>query len=173
MMQEVIDLQNEHHETHQYMESINEKLKEAERKQKQMISFLGQVLQNQTFSSSIREKKEGMLHVSSSSRATNMFIEHQPLEQNPDLEFVMTEDDHVSKGKNVLEIEDDAQKSIFEASYGGTNDEILVKQEDVWSDLQNCEFSDLWDLGTNWQSDDDIRFDEIDKQDDSSKKTDA
>lgn len=40
MMQEVIELQQQHRGTIQHMEAVNEKLQAAEQKQKQMVFFL-------------------------------------------------------------------------------------------------------------------------------------
>uniref|UniRef100_UPI001CB90CA7 heat stress transcription factor A-7a-like n=1 Tax=Erigeron canadensis TaxID=72917 RepID=UPI001CB90CA7 len=187
MMQEVIDLKNEHRETHQYMESVNEKLKAAENKQKQMVSFMAKVLQNPTFLSSIKEKKAQMLQISSP-RTTRKFIKHQPheLDALPIGDSSRSLDvDHASKGKNVLDMELEAAPEYFLDPVSGGIDDFSMKQEDIWSDLGNYELpefgargedlSNIWNIGTSggdaWQNDD-INFDDIEKQeDDSSKKT--
>ncbi|KAI3512180.1 hypothetical protein L1887_19426 [Cichorium endivia] len=201
MMQEIIDLQHENRETHQYMESINEKLKAAEHKQKQMISFLAKVIKNPTFVSSIQEKKVHQLHIASP-RTTRKFVKHQPHESNP----LTVPDDRVWKGKDVSGMESEvAPEYLFPVDLGkGKNvlepvsvgiDDVSVKQEEIWSmgfeanpiwsDIGNYELPefgaggveqpDFWNLGTsggvNWNSDD-ICFDEIGRQeDDSFRKT--
>ncbi|GJX30961.1 heat shock factor-type, DNA-binding protein [Tanacetum coccineum] len=173
MMQEVIELQQQHRESHKHMESVNEKLKAAENKQKQMVSFLAKVLQNPTFVSSMREKKEQMLQFPSP-RASQKFVENQPHDPNP-VSISEGPEDPFFKGKNVLEVEPDY---LLEPVFGGIDD-ISVKQEDIWSELRNyelpefgvgdVELSDLWNAGTsggeNWGNDD-ICFDEIEGQDD-------
>lgn len=184
MMQQVIELKNENRQTHQYMESVNEKLKAAEHKQKQMVSFLAQVFQNPTFVASIHERKEQMLRLSSP-RTTRRFVRHQPHEHNPfsaggSLRNVEECD---PKGKNVLTIEPEAAPEYLLGPISGGFDDVNVKEEPIWSDLGNYELpefgagggelGDLWNLGSeNWQ-DDSICFDDIEKkEDDSSKKID-
>ncbi|KAL7617517.1 hypothetical protein Lser_V15G01955 [Lactuca serriola] len=191
IMKEIINLQHEQRETYQYMESINEKLKAAEHKQKQMISFMAKLIKNPQFVSSIQEKKEHQLHIASP-RTIRKFVKHQPLESNP----ITAPEGHVWKGKTVSEMESEAAlEYLFPVDLGkGKNvlepvsvgiDDITVKQEDIWSmgfetnaiwsDVGNFELpefgvggvesSDLWNLGTsgavNWN-----RFDEIERQED-------
>ncbi|KAL9993422.1 putative transcription factor HSF-type-DNA-binding family [Helianthus debilis subsp. tardiflorus] len=149
MMQQVIELKHENRETHKYMESINEKLKAAENKQKQMLLFMAKMFQNPT------EQHEQMLRVSSP-RTARKFVKHQP------------HDGFESKGKNV--VENDHSEAVLDYPLdplSGRIDGITVKEEDIWSDLGNYELpefvagggelSELWDLGTsggeNWQVD--------------------
>ncbi|KAL4560412.1 hypothetical protein LXL04_032563 [Taraxacum kok-saghyz] len=197
MMKEIIDLQHEQRETHQYMDSINEKLKAAEHKQKQMISFMAKVIRNPTLVSSIREIKEPQLHIASP-RSTRKFVKHQPHESNP----LTVPEGHVWKGKSMSGSESEAAPEYpFPVDFGkGKNllepvsvgiDDITVKQEDIWSmgfetnamwtDVGNyglpefgaggIEPSDLWNLGSsdavNWNSED-VRFDEFEGQEDDS-----
>ncbi|KAJ9559168.1 hypothetical protein OSB04_013782 [Centaurea solstitialis] len=175
MMQEVIELQHEQRETHRYMESVNEKLKAAELRQKQMVSFVAEVIQKPTFVSSLRAKREERNLISSSPRTARKFVKHQQphepnLLPNPGrIEGFLSTPVDFGEGKNVL-------------------DPIYVKQEDIWSmgyetnaemwtDLGSYELPEfgagggelpeLWNLGTsgggNWGSED-IRFDEIGRQ---------
>ncbi|MFS7908862.1 putative transcription factor HSF-type-DNA-binding family [Helianthus anomalus] len=130
MMQQVIELKHENHETHKYMESINEKLKAAENKQKQMLLFMAKMFQNPT-------EHEQMLGISST-RTARKFVKHQPHE------------DGDSKGKNV--VENDHSEAVLDYPLdplSGRIDGITVKEEDIWSDLGNYELSELWDLGTS------------------------
>ncbi|KAL8259612.1 hypothetical protein R6Q59_027565 [Mikania micrantha] len=235
MMQQIIELQTENQETYQYIESVNEKLKETEDKQKQMVSFLAKVFENPTFLSSIREKKDKMLRIPSP-RTIRKFVMHQTrehvdgssrnlefdtLEQNPfsvggspknlefdarhqnyfpvggsssnlfsvggssrDLELSTKQpEDCDPKGKKVLAIEPEAAPEYLKEPISGEIDDISVKQEHIWSDLENyelpeigaggVELTDLWNLGTsggeNWQ-DDDLRFDDIEMQEHNSTK---
>ncbi|KAD3337541.1 hypothetical protein E3N88_33061 [Mikania micrantha] len=172
MMQQIIELQTENQETYQYIESVNEKLKETEDKQKQMVSFLAKVFENPTFLSSIREKKDKMLRIPS------------PRTIRKDLELSTKQpEDCDPKGKKVLAIEPEAAPEYLMEPISGEIDDISVKQEHIWSDLENyelpeigaggVELTDLWNLGTsggeNWQ-DDDLRFDDIEMQEHNSTK---
>ncbi|KAL8214514.1 hypothetical protein R6Q57_003963 [Mikania cordata] len=215
IMQQIIELQTENQETYQYIESVNEKLKETEDKQKQMVSFLAKVFENPTFLSSIREKKDKMPRIPSP-RTTRKFVTHQTREpnrfsvdgssrnlefdtreQNPfsvgesprnlefgtrhqncfpvggssrnlfsvggssrDLELSTKQpEDRDPKGKKVLAIEPEAAPEYLMEPISGEIDDISVKQEHIWSDLENyelpeigaggVELTDLWNLGTS------------------------
>ncbi|XP_050243427.1 heat stress transcription factor A-6a isoform X2 [Quercus robur] len=58
MMQEVVELQQQHRGTMHHMEAVNERLQSAEQRQQQMISFLTKMLQNPAFLELLRQKKE-------------------------------------------------------------------------------------------------------------------
>ncbi|KAI7738269.1 hypothetical protein M8C21_014435 [Ambrosia artemisiifolia] len=113
MMQQVVELKNENCVTHQYMESINKKLKAAENKQKQMLLFMAKMFKNPT------EQHEQMLRISSA-RTARKFGKHQPHEEGD------------SRGKNVLETDQSeaAPDHLLEPLSGGI-DGITAKQEDI------------------------------------------
>ncbi|KAM3689436.1 hypothetical protein ACB098_09G047800 [Castanea mollissima] len=58
MMQEVVELQQQHRGTMHHMEAVNERLQSAEQRQKQMVSFLAKMLQNPAFLDLLKQKKE-------------------------------------------------------------------------------------------------------------------
>lgn len=58
MMQEVVELQQQHRGTMHDMEAVNERLQSAEQRQQQMISFLTKMLQNPAFLDLLKKKKE-------------------------------------------------------------------------------------------------------------------
>ncbi|KAJ8537681.1 hypothetical protein K7X08_014221 [Anisodus acutangulus] len=76
MLQEVVELQQQQHETVQQMEAVNEKFQVAEQRQKQMVSFLAKVFQNPTFLTRLQQMKEqGKI---TSPRTMRKFVKHQP-----------------------------------------------------------------------------------------------
>ena len=78
MMQEVIELQQQHRETIQHMEAVNEKLQAAEQKQKQMVSFLAKVFHNPAFLARLQPKDQLSIM---SPRTAKKFMKHQQTEQ--------------------------------------------------------------------------------------------
>ncbi|GLT89919.1 hypothetical protein SLE2022_078790 [Rubroshorea leprosula] len=58
LMQEVVDLQQQHSGTAHHMEVVNQRLQAAEQRQKQMVSFLAKSLQNPSFLALLGQKKE-------------------------------------------------------------------------------------------------------------------
>ena len=77
MMQEVVQLRQEHLLTVQKMDAVNQRIQSAEMRQKQMISFLAKVLQNPVFLSRLKKLKEqrGIASV----RARRKFLKQQHL----------------------------------------------------------------------------------------------
>ncbi|KAL6496308.1 Heat Stress Transcription Factor [Orobanche gracilis] len=58
MMQEVIELQHQQRGTIQHVEIVNQKLRMAEKRQKQMVLFLGKIFHNPAFLAGLKQKKE-------------------------------------------------------------------------------------------------------------------
>ncbi|GMY25125.1 heat stress transcription factor A-3 isoform X1 [Fagus crenata] len=58
MMQEVVELQQQHRGTINHMEAVNQRLQSAEHRQKDMVSFLAKLLQNPAFIDRLKQKKE-------------------------------------------------------------------------------------------------------------------
>ncbi|KAK6126308.1 hypothetical protein DH2020_039953 [Rehmannia glutinosa] len=79
MMQEVVELQHQQRGTVQHMEIVNEKLQTAEKRQKQMVSFLGKMFQNPAFLSRLQQTREPKSITSP--RSTRKFVKHQSHEQ--------------------------------------------------------------------------------------------
>ncbi|KAK1562656.1 hypothetical protein Q3G72_015412 [Acer saccharum] len=77
-MQEVVELQQQHHGTASHMAVVNQRIQVAERRHKQMVSFLAKLLQNPAFVSRLQQKKEQ--GDASSSRMRRKFVKHQPHE---------------------------------------------------------------------------------------------
>ncbi|XP_052171986.1 heat stress transcription factor A-3-like [Diospyros lotus] len=75
MIEEVVELQQQHRGTVQHVEAVNEKLQAAEQRQKQMVSFLAKLFQNPEFISRLQRKKEQ--RAIDSSRIMRKFIKHQ------------------------------------------------------------------------------------------------
>lgn len=57
MMQVVVEMQHQQRDTFQHMETVNEKLQEAEKRQKQIVSFLAKMFQNPAFIARIQRKE--------------------------------------------------------------------------------------------------------------------
>ncbi|KAK1389594.1 Heat stress transcription factor A-3 [Heracleum sosnowskyi] len=74
MMQEVMELQQQHRDTIQHMEAVNEKLQAAEQKQKQTVSFLVNVFQKPEFLAHLQPKDHGSIL---SPRTAKKFVKHQ------------------------------------------------------------------------------------------------
>ncbi|PIN09952.1 hypothetical protein CDL12_17458 [Handroanthus impetiginosus] len=75
MMQEVVELQRQQRGTGQHMELVNEKLQRAEKRQKQMVAFLGKIFQNPAFLARLQETR--MQKSITSPRTTRKFVKHQ------------------------------------------------------------------------------------------------
>ncbi|XP_073290359.1 heat stress transcription factor A-2b-like [Primulina huaijiensis] len=75
MMMEVVELQQQQKGMIQNLEDINEKLKGAENRQKQMVAFLAKMFQNSTVLARLKQAKE--LSSVTSPRATRKFVKHQ------------------------------------------------------------------------------------------------
>ncbi|KAK6942658.1 Heat shock factor (HSF)-type, DNA-binding [Dillenia turbinata] len=75
LMQEVVELQQQHKGTVCHMEIVNQRLKEAEERQTQMVSFLAKVLQNPEFLARLRQQKEK--RDIGSPRTKRKFVKHQ------------------------------------------------------------------------------------------------
>ncbi|OMO82070.1 Heat shock factor (HSF)-type, DNA-binding protein [Corchorus capsularis] len=58
LMQEVVELQQQHQGTAHHVKAVNQRLQAAEQRQKQMVSFLAKLFQNPAFLARLREKKE-------------------------------------------------------------------------------------------------------------------
>lgn len=154
MMQEVIDLQQQQRGTHQYLETVNEKLQAAEDRQKQMVSSLAKVFQIPRF-----KKDQGRI---SSSRMVRKFVKNQPHDQECGLDLMIPVDDKVSnldihtevlplqlqqvdvqelaqsenpiiKEQSVFDLDFEATAEYFISSPVNFSDECVVKQEDIWS----------------------------------------
>ncbi|XP_022767163.1 heat stress transcription factor A-3-like [Durio zibethinus] len=78
LMQEVVELQQQHCGTAHHMEAVNQRLQSAEQRQKQMVSFLAKLFQNPAFLARLRQKKEqGEID---SPRMRRKFVRHRQLE---------------------------------------------------------------------------------------------
>lgn len=75
MMQEVVELQHQQRDTFQHMQMVNEKLQTAEKRQKQMVSFLGKIFQNPAFLARLQKTREQKRITSP--RTTRKFVKHQ------------------------------------------------------------------------------------------------
>lgn len=83
LMQEVVELQQQHRGTASHVDVVNQRIQAAEQRQKQMVSFFAKLVQNPSFLARLRDKREqGSID---SSRTKRKFIKHQPSEQaHPD-----------------------------------------------------------------------------------------
>ncbi|KAG6403809.1 hypothetical protein SASPL_136041 [Salvia splendens] len=75
MMQEVVELQHQQRGTVKHMEMVNEKLQTAEKRQKQMVSFLGKIFQNPAFLTRFQQMRQQKSLTSP--RTTRKFVKHQ------------------------------------------------------------------------------------------------
>ncbi|XP_047954938.1 heat stress transcription factor A-3-like isoform X3 [Salvia hispanica] len=74
MMQEVVELQHQQRGTVKHMEMVNEKLQTAEKRQKQMVSFLGKIFQNPAFLTRFQQMRQQKSLTSP--RTTRKFVKH-------------------------------------------------------------------------------------------------
>ncbi|XP_068663486.1 heat stress transcription factor A-3-like [Aristolochia californica] len=79
LMQEVIELQEEHMKTLHEVGTMTERLETAEQKQKQMVSFLAKVLQNPVFISYLQAQSE---RKNIASRVKRKFVKQQQVTQS-------------------------------------------------------------------------------------------
>ncbi|KAG6401583.1 hypothetical protein SASPL_138444 [Salvia splendens] len=75
MMQEVVELQHQQRGTVKHMEMVNEKLQTAEKRQKQMVSFLGKIFQNPAFLTRFQQMRQQKSLASP--RTARKFVKHQ------------------------------------------------------------------------------------------------
>ncbi|XP_031395517.1 heat stress transcription factor A-3 [Punica granatum] len=95
LMQQVIELRQQHSGTAQHVETVNQRLRAAEQKQKQMVSFLGKLFQNPDFIARLRERKER--REIGPPRMRRKFIEHhqhEGMEPDPSTEEQLVEYQH-------------------------------------------------------------------------------
>ncbi|KAJ9555001.1 hypothetical protein OSB04_009615 [Centaurea solstitialis] len=158
MMQEVTKLQQQQHQTHEYMESVNKKLQVVEDRQKQMVSSLAKAIQIPKFISSERKRKEqGRI---SSSRTAHKFVKHHAHDQDCGLDPVLVDDTvryldfgteivHDIDSQEPAQVEDPIWKeeSVFDLGFQAKrdcytsentmlelfSDDCMVKQEEFWS----------------------------------------
>ncbi|KAL5809715.1 hypothetical protein ACOSQ3_030406 [Xanthoceras sorbifolium] len=78
LMQEIVELQQQHRGTASHVEVVNQRIQAAEQRQKQMVSFLAKLLQNPAFLARLQQKKEQ--GDAGSSRMRRKFVKHQPHE---------------------------------------------------------------------------------------------
>ncbi|KAM0940335.1 putative transcription factor HSF-type-DNA-binding family [Dioscorea sansibarensis] len=81
LMQEVFRLQQEHLATVRQMDSLNQRMQSAERRQKQMVTFLAKVFQNPEFLAQIRKQKAQREIVSA--RAKRKFLNQHSSSSEP------------------------------------------------------------------------------------------
>lgn len=117
MMQEVVELQHQQRGTFKHMEMVNEKLQTAERRQKQMVSFLGKIFQNPAFFTRIQQMRQ---HESiTSPRTTRKFVKHQMHESDlsPKGQIVKYQHEHgdpsTAKQLAGLPLQDMAHNPVF------------------------------------------------------------
>ncbi|XP_047337005.1 heat stress transcription factor A-3-like isoform X1 [Impatiens glandulifera] len=164
MLQQVIDLQQQQQGTVQYIDVMGKKLQAAEQKQKKMVSFLSNLVQNATFLTRLNQKKE-------QERTPRKFVKQRQLElgcgTNPDYLLedskivqgqVMGREEDKTKGKNVenyqpeedydlvsfLPASSSEEKSLYEELLDWPEIENMVttttQEENPW----NVEASEIW-----------------------------
>ncbi|CAI9760625.1 unnamed protein product [Fraxinus pennsylvanica] len=79
MMQVVVEMQHQQRDTFQHMETVNEKLQEAEKRQKQMVSFLAKMFQNPAFLAHIQRKERNGI-----TSPRRKFLKHRHESGTPD-----------------------------------------------------------------------------------------
>ncbi|XVF07742.1 hypothetical protein REPUB_Repub06bG0166200 [Reevesia pubescens] len=78
LVQEVVELQQQHRGTACHVEVVNQRLQLAEQRQKQMVSFVAKLFQNPAFLARLRQKKkQGEI---GSPRTRRKFVRHPQLE---------------------------------------------------------------------------------------------
>ncbi|KAI6706485.1 hypothetical protein NL676_009447 [Syzygium grande] len=92
LMQEVVELQQQHRGTAHHAEAVNQRLQAAEQRQKLMVSFMAKLLQNPSFVALLREKKEQ--REIGPSRMRQKFLKHH---QPEDVEAVPSTEGQIVK----------------------------------------------------------------------------
>ncbi|KAI3791822.1 hypothetical protein L2E82_05685 [Cichorium intybus] len=119
MMQEVIQLQQQQRGTHQYLESVNQKLQAAENRQKQMVASLAKVFKISTF----RERNR-----ISSPRKVRKFVMHQSQDLGLGPIPVDDNDGNLDSGPEIVPLQ------LYDTnSQEPSQPKDLIKQEDIWS----------------------------------------
>ncbi|XP_019058407.1 PREDICTED: heat stress transcription factor A-3 isoform X2 [Tarenaya hassleriana] len=78
LIEEVVELQQQHRGTARHMDTVNQRLQAAEQRQKQMLSFLAKLFQNPSLLERLRSRRGGgALGSSSCSKMRRKFIKHQ------------------------------------------------------------------------------------------------
>ncbi|XP_030522143.1 heat stress transcription factor A-3 isoform X2 [Rhodamnia argentea] len=101
LMQEVVELQQQHRGTAHHAAAVNERLQAAEQRQKQMVSFMAKLLQNPSFVACLREKKEQ--REIGSSRVRRKFLKHH---QPEDVEAAPSTEGQIVKYRHDTETVD-------------------------------------------------------------------
>ncbi|KAK1429410.1 hypothetical protein QVD17_11619 [Tagetes erecta] len=155
MMQQVIDLQHQQHGTHQYMESVNQKLQAAEDRQKQMVSSLAKVFQIPKF-----KKEQRRI---SSPQKVRKFIKHQSLDHNCGLNPNPIQVENTVRDVDIesetvpLQLRDLDLQDLAQVKDPFPKEELdfdLVKQEDIWSpEFENVSAmpKEIWNDAGNYE----------------------
>ncbi|CAH1452114.1 unnamed protein product [Lactuca virosa] len=127
MMQEVMKLQQQQRGTHEYMESVNEKLQAAENRQKLMISSLAKAFKIPTL---LRNRI-------SSQRRVRKFVKHQSHDQDLGFDPIPVDDNvwnpDSDSGLKSIDLHELGQPKDLTKESAVVLDDCVVKQEDIWS----------------------------------------
>ncbi|KFK24845.1 hypothetical protein AALP_AA8G032000 [Arabis alpina] len=159
LMEEMVELQQQHRGTARHVDTVNQRLIAAEKRQKQMLSFLAKLFQNPSFLGRLKNLKGGgEREALGSEKARRKFIKHKQPQDSPtggnivkyeadDWErLLMTDEDIPDAGQEMTSITDSKGKNLMNPSeeemmnpddlmsfpFPGEVDG-MIKQEETWS----------------------------------------
>lgn len=109
LMQEVVELQHQQRGTARLVDGVNRRLRSAEQKQKQMVSFFSKMVQKPDFVAKLKQKAERK-DIASSQRPRRKFVTHQLQHQHQHREISGLELSH--EGQLMVEYDDGANRKF-------------------------------------------------------------
>lgn len=163
LMEEMVELQQQHKGTARHVDTVNQRLKAAEQRQKQMLSFLARMFQNPGFLERLKNLKGGGGALGSE-KTRRKFIKHQQPQDCPtggkivkyeaddDWERLLMSDEETniplsgqgmtssiggtdSKGKNLMNpSEEEMMNPNYLMTFPSPGEaDGIIKQEETWS----------------------------------------
>ncbi|EOA20741.1 hypothetical protein CARUB_v10001065mg [Capsella rubella] len=162
LMEEMVELQQQSKGTARHVDAVNQRLKAAEQRQKQLLSFLAKLFQNPAFLERLKNLKGREKGALGLEKARRKFIKHQQPQDSPtgaemvkyeadDWERLLMYDEETEKtplsgqqgmtssvggtdpkGKNLMNI---SEEEMTKPDYlmSFPSPEGLIKQEETWS----------------------------------------
>lgn len=160
LMEEMVELQQQNRGTARHVDTVNQRLKAAEQRQKQMLSFLAKLFQNPGFLDRLKNLKgEGGGGALGFGKARKKFIKHSPTEgeivkyEADDWERLLMSEEETEnvplssqgmmtstdpKGKNLMnpseeEEEEEMMNQDYLMSFPAPPEGVIKQEETTWS----------------------------------------
>ncbi|ESQ40283.1 hypothetical protein EUTSA_v10013758mg [Eutrema salsugineum] len=168
LMEEMVELQQHHRGTARHMDTVNQRLRAAEQRQKQLLSFLAKLFQNPGFLERLKNLKGGGGGGAlGSEKARRKFIKHQDSPtggeivkyEADDWERLLMSDEEIEnfplsrqegtdpKGKNLMNPSEEEEMMIPDnlVSFSSPAEvDAIIKQEETWSMGFDATTLDVW-----------------------------